>query len=284
MSAVTRDTLRVGGKYNWQHQKERLVYMGMCEPRNGRWHQFALVEKPDAVWCEVRDSDLAHFEETPAAAEPTPEAIEDFLAARMTNEGRVPMIATIREALTHFRAPSGLITVARSIVEQFDAYEAQRGAVRDRFKHPSTGVEVANSVTIEVAKLRALSALLKGEPAEPMAEANPNAPWLTLAHALCSDQDIDAGHITDRLKALREKLDEAKAAEGLNICPVCATVSEATSDAVDASILKTVLPACYEVIDKLLGGEPDKRLITEARRLLPKGYKNSFQADKEARE
>jgi len=35
----------------------------------------------------------------PAEPAPTDEEIEDFLAARMTNEGRVPMIATIREAL-----------------------------------------------------------------------------------------------------------------------------------------------------------------------------------------
>ena len=66
-SGVTRATLVVGGKYNWRNQPERLVYMGLCEPRNGRWHQFAKVDEPSDVWCEVLDSDLSHFEATGAA-------------------------------------------------------------------------------------------------------------------------------------------------------------------------------------------------------------------------
>ncbi len=57
-------TPKVGGRYNWRNQPERLVYLGMCEPRNGRWHQFAKVESPDVVWCEVTTDDLEHFEET----------------------------------------------------------------------------------------------------------------------------------------------------------------------------------------------------------------------------
>lgn len=58
-------TLRIGGRYNWKNQPERLIYMGLCEPRNGRWHQFAKVEAPTVVWCEVRDDDLPSFEVTP---------------------------------------------------------------------------------------------------------------------------------------------------------------------------------------------------------------------------
>lgn len=54
----------IGGRYNWVNQPERLVYVGMCEPRNGRWHQFELVDKPGKVWCEVQPGDLAMFEET----------------------------------------------------------------------------------------------------------------------------------------------------------------------------------------------------------------------------
>ncbi|GHC72931.1 hypothetical protein GCM10007320_09160 [Pseudorhodoferax aquiterrae] len=61
------DTLRIGGRYNWKNQPERLVYLGLCEPRNGRWHQFAKVDAPDVVWCEVIDADLSNFEVTPAA-------------------------------------------------------------------------------------------------------------------------------------------------------------------------------------------------------------------------
>ena len=57
----------IGNKYNWKHQEERLVYLGMCDPRNGRWHQFAKVESPEAVWCEVLSSDLHMLEETKLA-------------------------------------------------------------------------------------------------------------------------------------------------------------------------------------------------------------------------
>lgn len=54
----------VGGRYNWQYQPERLVYLGYNRSGNGYWHQFALVEAPTEVWCEVKTADLAMFEET----------------------------------------------------------------------------------------------------------------------------------------------------------------------------------------------------------------------------
>lgn len=56
-------TLVRGGRYNWKNQPERLIYMGK-ELSNGWWHQFALVDEPGVVWCEVRESDLSSFEET----------------------------------------------------------------------------------------------------------------------------------------------------------------------------------------------------------------------------
>lgn len=53
--------MKRGDKYNWKHDKEtKLVYMGVEE----RWHQFAKVETPDVIWCEVRDNDLFMMEET----------------------------------------------------------------------------------------------------------------------------------------------------------------------------------------------------------------------------
>lgn len=73
---VTRDTLRIGGRYNWKGQPERLVYMGLCEPRNGRWHQFAKVDAPTVCWSEVTDDDLRSFEATPPAAPAAPAATE----------------------------------------------------------------------------------------------------------------------------------------------------------------------------------------------------------------
>jgi len=60
---LTKNDLVIGGKYNWRFQKERLVYLGKSLS-NGWWHQFALVDSPNKVWCEVRDSDLEFFEET----------------------------------------------------------------------------------------------------------------------------------------------------------------------------------------------------------------------------
>ena len=51
--------MKVGGRYNWKNQPERLVYLGKA----GFWHQFALVGTT-AVWCEVPDSDLSRLEET----------------------------------------------------------------------------------------------------------------------------------------------------------------------------------------------------------------------------
>lgn len=37
-------------------------------------------------------------------------------------------------------------------------------------------------------------------------DSDHNAPWLSLAHAICADMGIAPGHITDRLQALRDKL------------------------------------------------------------------------------
>ena len=33
-----------------------------------------------------------------------------------------------------------------------------------------------------------------------------NAPWLSVAHTICYDNDIPKGHISDRLEALRDKI------------------------------------------------------------------------------
>lgn len=59
-------TMVMGGRYNCKGQKERLVYLGRNWSGNGYWHQFALVDKPEEVWCEVLDSDLDMIEETTA--------------------------------------------------------------------------------------------------------------------------------------------------------------------------------------------------------------------------
>ena len=57
---VSKENITINGRYNWKYQPERLIYMGKV----GYWHQFAKVEEPSKVWCEVIDSDLDKFEVT----------------------------------------------------------------------------------------------------------------------------------------------------------------------------------------------------------------------------
>jgi hypothetical protein len=62
---MTKSELIKGGKYNWKNQPERLVYLGEKWYANyDMWHQFALVETPDKVWCEVKDYQLERFEKS----------------------------------------------------------------------------------------------------------------------------------------------------------------------------------------------------------------------------
>ena len=61
---MIRQNMFVGGRYNWRSQSERLVYLGRNWSGNGYWHQFAKIETPNTVWCEVLDSDLHMIEET----------------------------------------------------------------------------------------------------------------------------------------------------------------------------------------------------------------------------
>lgn len=57
--------LIIGKKYNWRGQPERLVYLGKPKVGGSRgWHQFAKIESPEVVWCEVLDEDLHMLEET----------------------------------------------------------------------------------------------------------------------------------------------------------------------------------------------------------------------------
>jgi hypothetical protein len=58
----TAKTMKIGGFYNWVYQPERLVYLGLNESQ--RWHQFAKIESPTKVWCEVLESDLHSIENT----------------------------------------------------------------------------------------------------------------------------------------------------------------------------------------------------------------------------
>jgi hypothetical protein len=57
---LTKDDLKIGKRYKWKNQPERLVYQGQV----GRWHQFGLVDSPNAMWCEVLSEDLYMLEPT----------------------------------------------------------------------------------------------------------------------------------------------------------------------------------------------------------------------------
>lgn len=83
--ALTPATMRIGGRYNWKQQPERLVYLGQKWP----WHRFALVESPDMCWCECLDEDLSSFEE------PAPPS-----AQQATGSGQVLTETGPRECLT----------------------------------------------------------------------------------------------------------------------------------------------------------------------------------------
>jgi len=53
--------LIIGNKYNWKGQQERLVYLGFILRGRSKWHQFAKVDAPSVVWCEVTTSYLKRF-------------------------------------------------------------------------------------------------------------------------------------------------------------------------------------------------------------------------------
>jgi hypothetical protein len=52
--------MKIGDKYNWKNQPERLIFTGKV----GSWNQFAKVDSPKVIWCEVLDSDLRMLERT----------------------------------------------------------------------------------------------------------------------------------------------------------------------------------------------------------------------------
>ena len=54
--------MKVGGRYNWIGQPERLIYTGLDWA--GYWHQFSKIGDDRAVWCEVSSGDLCFIEET----------------------------------------------------------------------------------------------------------------------------------------------------------------------------------------------------------------------------
>ena len=60
MQPLQSHIMKIGGKYNWKDQQEKLIYAGKC----GAWHEFRKIDDPHEIWCEVLDSDLCRLEET----------------------------------------------------------------------------------------------------------------------------------------------------------------------------------------------------------------------------
>lgn len=56
--------MKLGARYNWINQPDRLVYIGVS--KNGYWHCFRKIGDERPVWCEVLDADLCMIEETQA--------------------------------------------------------------------------------------------------------------------------------------------------------------------------------------------------------------------------
>ena len=61
---LTTLSMAPGLRCNWKGQPERLIYLGHNWSGNGYWHQFAKIEDPTRVWCEILDSELHMLEET----------------------------------------------------------------------------------------------------------------------------------------------------------------------------------------------------------------------------
>jgi hypothetical protein len=80
-----------------------------------------------------------------------------------------------------------------------------------KFASDSVGPERDAARKALLASDAQLRALLDAPVAAP-ADADPNAPWLSLAHMICSDAGSPPGHITARLEALRDKIDAPVAA------------------------------------------------------------------------
>ena len=60
----SKSKVKIGEKYNWKGQSDRLIYVGHNWSGNGYWHQFEKVDAPGIVWCEVSTSDLDLIEES----------------------------------------------------------------------------------------------------------------------------------------------------------------------------------------------------------------------------
>lgn len=64
--SITKQDLQLEGRYNFKGQGEKLVYIGSRRYAGDcrTWYQFAKVENPYKVWCELLEADLHMLEKT----------------------------------------------------------------------------------------------------------------------------------------------------------------------------------------------------------------------------
>jgi len=115
-----------------------------------------------------------------------------------------------------------------------------------------------------------------------------NAQVQTWQEALAQpEQDYDAlsqKHLTSIKRDMRVSLEDAAVRATHKVMAEFETepdraVNRMAQLELNAAIVQTLLPKLYSIIDRLLDGQ-DKALVIEARRVLPKAYKNSFEKGK----
>ena len=105
--------LVVGGFYNWKNQPERLVYLGRKQYWWQFWHQFALIDNPHEVWCEVTSADLSRMEETGRPEQDLVEinkAIEDRMAIAGINQLKMGKALRFAELFSNNLRTVGVVT------------------------------------------------------------------------------------------------------------------------------------------------------------------------------
>lgn len=98
--------MKLGGKYNWIGQPDRLVYLG----KKGNWHQFKKIGDERPIWCNVLDEALPRFEKTAPDSVPV-RTIADFQSCNrpyvsgLADGTLTPQGAGTTTAALAFRAP-----------------------------------------------------------------------------------------------------------------------------------------------------------------------------------
>jgi len=155
-----------------------------------------------------------------AGAENAPQVV-DFGAAGpnrtgdllITNQDKNTPETSQNQDVTPKTAPAQPAQVAPTESSGCEGVTAALDAIRLALQDASRLVVIADATCPKACRLTRES-LLKAHDAWHViaahwADRDPNARWLTLAHALCADAGVPSGHIADRLEALRIRMSMA---------------------------------------------------------------------------